>query len=74
MWAEAARASKRTVVNASVGVNARRRSSLLGGVGEGLSDAALLLLVIVMLPLAMLLIGAPVALLIRLALEIGRRL
>jgi hypothetical protein len=39
---------------------------------DGLSDAALFLLVIVMLPLAMLLVGAPVVLLIRLVLEIAR--
>jgi hypothetical protein len=37
-------------------------------------DAALLLLIVIVLPLAILLLGAPIALLVRLLIEIAQRL
>ena len=50
------------------------RTSLIGTIGGRLEDALLLLLAVVLLPVAILLIGTPIALCARLVFEIVRRL
>jgi hypothetical protein len=51
-----------------------RRTSLIGTIGRRLEDAILLLLAAFLLPVGILLVGAPIVLCARLVLEIVRRL
>ena len=50
------------------------RTSLIGTIGGRLEDALLLLLAVFLLPVGILVIGTPIALCVRLVLEIVRRL
>jgi hypothetical protein len=63
-------------MSAAIGASApgRGRTSLIRTIGGRLEDALLLLLAVFLLPVAILLIGTPIALCARLVLEIVRRL
>ena len=50
------------------------RTSLIGTIGGHLEDALLLLVAVFLIPVAILLIGIPIAVCVRVALEIARRL
>jgi hypothetical protein len=50
------------------------RTSLVRHIGGGLEDTVLVLLAILLFPLGILLIGTPIALCVRVVLEIARRL